>query len=262
MDEEGKKISFPGHIPSGEPNSPLKDRFTEVQLSAVTPPPLAPSISPGLDDTLSGLSLSSAPPPIHSEFQTGLPTIPLLPTSDSRMNSDSTTFNPATTLPGLLSLPGGLPSFPNLPNLNLTALPDLNAVSLAGFPPLAPLPPLNLPSLASLPPMLSQLPSMPPRINSLPPVDLSSFTLPTVSPAPEQPFLKQQLCSQLLLLLWATAATPLSQSQQSLQKPSQRRVRNHRLPRKRRRNTGRVLNPNLLDSLMLSFSLLVSLIFI
>ncbi|XP_012994927.2 Golgi reassembly-stacking protein 2 isoform X2 [Esox lucius] len=189
--EEGKKISFPGHIPSGEPNSPLKDGFTEVQLSAVTPPPVVPSISPGLEDTLSSLSLSSAPPSIHSELQTGLPTVPLLPTSDSSMNPDSTTFNPATTLPGLMSLPGGLPSFPNLPNLNLTALPDLSAVSLAGFPPLAPLPPLNLPSLAPLPPlppMLSQLPSLPPGITSLPPVDLSSFTpltLPTVPPAPE-----------------------------------------------------------------------------
>uniref|UniRef100_A0A8K9XAK7 Golgi reassembly stacking protein 2 n=1 Tax=Oncorhynchus mykiss TaxID=8022 RepID=A0A8K9XAK7_ONCMY len=190
--EEGKKISFPGHIPSGEPISALKDGFTEVQLSAVTPPPAVPSVPTGLEDSLSSLSINSAPPTIPSELQTGLPTVPLLPTSLSPLNPASTTFNPATTLPGLLPLPGGLPPFPNLPNLNLTALPDLSAVSLAGFPPLAPFPPLNLPGLAPLPPlpaMLSQLPLLPQGVTSLPPVDISSFTpltLSTVTPAPEQ----------------------------------------------------------------------------
>ncbi|XP_029478846.2 Golgi reassembly-stacking protein 2-like isoform X1 [Oncorhynchus nerka] len=187
--EEGKKICFPGPIPSGEPISPLKDGFTQVQLSAVTPPPVMPSVPTGLEDSLSGLSISSAPPTIPSEFQTGLPTVPLLPTSISPslspLNPASTTFNPATTLPGLMPIPGSFSLLPNLTNLNLGALPDLSAVSLAGFPPLVPLPPLNLPGLAPLPPMptmLSQLPLLPPGVTSFPPVDLSSLTLPTVAP--------------------------------------------------------------------------------
>ncbi|XP_046883889.1 Golgi reassembly-stacking protein 2 isoform X2 [Hypomesus transpacificus] len=169
--EEGKKISFPGHLPS-EPVSPQKDGFTEVQLSAVTPPPAVPT---GLEDSLSGLSISSALSTIPS-----LPTIPLLPTSTSPslspltpLNPASTTFNPATTLPGLMHLPGGLPPLTNLPNLNFT-LPDLSTMSLAGiaglpppgttaFPPLGPLPPLNLPGLAPLPtlPGLAPLPTLP-----------------------------------------------------------------------------------------------------
>nr|XP_029478846.1 Golgi reassembly-stacking protein 2-like isoform X1 [Oncorhynchus nerka] len=187
--EEGKKICFPGPIPSGEPISPLKDGFTQVQLSAVTPPPVMPSVPTGLEDSLSGLSISSAPPTIPSEFQTGLPTVPLLPTSISPslspLNPASTTFNPATTLPGLMPIPGSFSLLPNLTNLNLGALPDLSAVSLAGFPPLVPLPPLNLPGLAPLhpmPTMLSQLPLLPPGVTSFPPVDLSSLTLPTVAP--------------------------------------------------------------------------------
>ncbi|XP_071399078.1 Golgi reassembly-stacking protein 2 [Centroberyx affinis] len=182
--EEGKKISFPGNA-ANEPVSPLKDGFTEVQLSAVTPPPTAPAVPSGLEDSLSGLSISTAPPTIPSELQTGLPTVPLLPTSSSPslspltpLNPAATSFNPATTLPGLMPLPAGLPPLPNLPNLNL-ALPDLSAVSLAGisnlpppagttaFPPLAPLPPLNLPGLAPLPPLptvlASQLPPLLPQ---------------------------------------------------------------------------------------------------
>lgn len=182
--EEGKKISFPGNSPS-EPVSPLKDGFTEVQLSAVTPP-AAPAVPSGLEDSLSGLSISSsAPPMMPSELQTGLPTVPLLPTSTNPsltpltpLNPATASFNPATTLPGLMPLPGGLPPLPNLPNLNLP-LPDLSAVSLAGsstlpppagttVPSLAPLPPLNLPGLAPLPTMLptmlpSQLPPLLPR---------------------------------------------------------------------------------------------------
>lgn len=197
--EEGKKISFPGHIPS-EPVSPLKDGFTEVQLSAVTPPPVVPT---GLEDSLSGLSISSAPPTIPSELQTGLPTVPLLPTSTSPslsplspLNPASTTFHPATTLPGLMPLPGNLPplpNLPNLPNLNFT-LPDLSAVSLAGisglpppgttaFPPLASLPPLNLPGLSPLPPLPTMLPSQLPLLPqglAFPP---PAVTLPTAPAA-------------------------------------------------------------------------------
>ncbi|XP_064863647.1 Golgi reassembly-stacking protein 2-like isoform X3 [Oncorhynchus nerka] len=145
--EEGKKISFPGQIPS-EPVSPLKDGFTEVQLSAVSPQPAVPSAPTGLKQNLSDLSISSAPLTVPNALQTGL-----------------------------MSLPGGLPPLPNLPNLNFT-LPDFGTVSLpgiggmppAGFPPLAPLPPLNLSMLNS------QLPLVPGV--TLPP---SEFTLPPVS---------------------------------------------------------------------------------
>ncbi|KAM9349436.1 Golgi reassembly-stacking protein 2-like [Symphorus nematophorus] len=174
--EEGKKISFPGNSPS-EPVSPLKDGFTEVQLSAVTPPSTAPVVPTGLEDSLSGLSISTAPPTMPSELQTGLPTVPLLPSSTSPslspltpLNPAATSFNPATTLPGLMPLPAGLPPLPNLPNLNLP-LPDLSAVSLAGappvgttVPPLASLPPLNLPGLAPLPPLPTMLPSQLPPL--------------------------------------------------------------------------------------------------
>ncbi|XP_008431327.1 Golgi reassembly-stacking protein 2-like [Poecilia reticulata] len=165
--EEGKKISFPANS-STEPVSPLKDGFTEVQLSAVTPPSSTPVVSSGLEDGLSGLSISSAPPTMPS-----LPTVPLLPSTSSSsfsplppLNPAAAGFNPATTLPGLMPLPGGLPPLPNLPNLNLP-LPDLSAVSLATsistaagttVPPLAQLPPLSLPGLGQFPPLLPNPP--------------------------------------------------------------------------------------------------------
>ncbi|KAG9277819.1 Golgi reassembly-stacking protein 2 [Astyanax mexicanus] len=162
--EEGKKISFPGHTPS-EPSSPLKDGFTEVQLSAVTPSPVSQTAPTGLEDGLSGLSLSSAPTSIPTELHTGVPTVPLLPTQVNPALGPLPSVNPTTTLPGIMPLPAGLPPLPNLPNLpNLNIpLPDLSAVSLAGISglppsttglpslaPLAPLPPLNLPGLAPL----------------------------------------------------------------------------------------------------------------
>ncbi|XP_037643758.1 Golgi reassembly-stacking protein 2-like isoform X2 [Sebastes umbrosus] len=169
--EEGKKISFPGNSPS-EPVSPLKDGFTEVQLSAVTPPSTVPAVPTGLEDALSGLSISKAPPTMPRELQTGLPTVPLLPSSTNPalgpltpLNPATTGFNPATTLPGLLPLPAGLPPLPNLANLNLP-LPDLSAMSLAGTLPPVPLglPPLNLPGLAPLPLLPTMLPSqLPPN---------------------------------------------------------------------------------------------------
>lgn len=43
----------------------------QVQLSAVTPPPSAPAVPTGLEDSLSGLSISAAPPTMPSELQTG-----------------------------------------------------------------------------------------------------------------------------------------------------------------------------------------------
>uniref|UniRef100_A0A673ZH60 Golgi reassembly stacking protein 2 n=1 Tax=Salmo trutta TaxID=8032 RepID=A0A673ZH60_SALTR len=158
--EEGKKMSFPGQIPS-EPVSPLKDGFTEVQLSAVSPQPAVPSAPTGLEQNLADLSISSASLTVPNALQTGMLGIITL-------HLDAYC---------LMSLPGGLPPLPNLPNLNFT-LPDFGTVSLpgiggippAGFPPLPPLPPLTLSMLNS------QLPLVPGV--TLPP---SEFTLPPVS---------------------------------------------------------------------------------
>ncbi|XP_076159753.1 Golgi reassembly-stacking protein 2 isoform X2 [Alosa pseudoharengus] len=195
--EEGKKISFPGHVPT-EPSSPLKDGFTE--LSAVSPPPTAAPAPTGLEDSLAGLSLASATPAMPSELHTGVPTVPLLPTQVSPSLASVPGVNPATTLPGLMPLPAGLPPLPNLPNLNIP-LPDLSGVSLPGISgmppvvglpplaPLAPLPPLNLPGMAPLPmptmlptSLASTLPAMP--AVSLPPAVILDAT-PAASAAPE-----------------------------------------------------------------------------
>ncbi|XP_056276905.1 Golgi reassembly-stacking protein 2-like [Pseudoliparis swirei] len=163
--EEGKKISFPGSSPS-EPVSPLKDGFTEVQLSAVSPPPAAPA---GLEESLSSLSISTAPPAMPRELQTGLPTVPLLSSSTGHALGPLTPLNPAGFNPA--TIPGGLPPLPNLPNLNLP-LPDLSAMSLAGstltsggtVPSLASLNFPGLPPLPLLPTMLpSQLPPLLPQ---------------------------------------------------------------------------------------------------
>ncbi|XP_066521544.1 Golgi reassembly-stacking protein 2 [Hoplias malabaricus] len=189
--EEGKKISFPGHTPS-EPASPLKDGFTEVQLSAVTPPPATQPAPTGLEDSLPGLSLSSDPSSISSELHTGVPTVPLLPTQVAPALGTLPSVNPNTTLPGLMQLPAGLPPLPNLPNLpNLNIpLPDLSAVSLAGISglppsttglpslaPLAPLPPLNLPGMTPLA-MPGVLPS---TISTIPGVSLPSDLVPATT---------------------------------------------------------------------------------
>ncbi|TNN62554.1 Golgi reassembly-stacking protein 2 [Liparis tanakae] len=200
--EEGKKISFPGSSPS-EPVSPLKDGFTEVQLSAVSPPPAAPA---GLEESLSSLSISTAPPTMPRELQTGLPTVPLLPSSAGHALGPLTPLNPAgfnpATIPGLMSLPGGLPPLPNLPNLNLP-LADLSAMSLAGstltsggtvpslaslnFPGLAPLPllPTMLPS--QLPPLLPQgvVPLLPllPLSAAAPTASVTVTAAPATGPA-------------------------------------------------------------------------------
>ncbi|KAG7466879.1 hypothetical protein MATL_G00147020 [Megalops atlanticus] len=185
--EEGKKISFPGQAPS-EPVSPLKDGFMEVQLSAVSPPPPATSAPSGPKEGLSGLSISSAPPTVSSALNTGVPTVPLLPTQASTSMSTVPPFNPATTLPGLMPLPGGLPPLPNLPNLNVP-LPDLSAMSLpsigglpppTGLPPLAGLPPLNLPGMPPLS-LPSMLPSQPPLVAGATPT-LSEFPAPMAPP--------------------------------------------------------------------------------
>ncbi|XP_034039236.1 Golgi reassembly-stacking protein 2-like [Thalassophryne amazonica] len=194
--EEGKKIHFTGNS-SSEPLSSVKDGFTEVQLSAVVPPPSVPAVSPGLEDSLSGLSISAASPTMPSELQTGLPTVPLLPSSShptfsplGTLNPATTSFNPASTLPGVMPLPGGLPPLPNLPNLNLP-LPDLSAVSLPGASNLPPPQGMTAPVLVSLPslplPNLTPVASLPPLLASqLPPFLSQGVTpvVPTSTPVP------------------------------------------------------------------------------
>ncbi|KAM9789192.1 Golgi reassembly-stacking protein 2 [Neosynchiropus ocellatus] len=200
--EEGKKISFPGNTPSSEPVSPLKDGFTEVQLSAVTPPATAPLLPAGLEDSLSGLAISQAPPTMPSELQTGLPTVPLLPSSTSPslspltpLNPAATSFNAAPRLPGLMPLPDNLPNIMPLPDLSAMTLPGatLPPVNAAGVAALASSPPLNLSSFPPLHfPGLNPLKPLP--LDPLLPLDMTQFlstaTAPTtasvtVTPAPQ-----------------------------------------------------------------------------
>ncbi|XP_067108411.1 Golgi reassembly-stacking protein 2-like [Osmerus mordax] len=199
--EEVKKISPPAYTPS-EPLSPLKDGFTEVQLSAVSPPPAVPSsVPPGAEPDLSGLSISSAPPTLPHTLQTGAPTVPLLNQVTSCPDS-LPSVNPSTaTLPGLMSIPVGLPPFPNLPNLNIT-LPDFGTVTIPGIRGLPPtgfptLPPLNLP--ATFPLQQALLPGLAPVGLSLPPLPGAStppakqtpgLILEAVSSPPCAPLLK------------------------------------------------------------------------
>lgn len=165
--EEGKKISLPGQV-TGTPVTPLKDGFTEVQLSSVSPPSLSPSGTAGIEQSLSGLSISSSPPAVSSVLSTGVPTVPLL----SQVNQSLASVppvNPATTLPSLMPLTGGLPNLsnlPSLPNFNLPAPHIMPGVTLPelgdpGLPPLPSLPPRNLTGIAPLPLPSEFLPPFP-----------------------------------------------------------------------------------------------------
>ncbi|XP_006866679.1 PREDICTED: Golgi reassembly-stacking protein 2 [Chrysochloris asiatica] len=152
--EEGKKISLPGQM-TGPPMTPLKDGFTEVQLSSVNPPSLSPPGTTGIEESLSGLSISSTPPAVSNVLSTGVPTVPLLPPQLSQSLSPIPPINPATTLPGLMPLPAGLPNLSALPNLNLPAPHIMPGVGLPeimnpGLAPLPSLPPRNLPGIAPL----------------------------------------------------------------------------------------------------------------
>uniref|UniRef100_A0A8D0CKS7 Golgi reassembly stacking protein 2 n=1 Tax=Scleropages formosus TaxID=113540 RepID=A0A8D0CKS7_SCLFO len=154
--EEGKKINFTGQVPS-EPVNPMKDGFTEVQLSAVTPPPAVPSAAPGLEEGLSSLSITSATPTIPSVLHTGVPTVPLLPTQVSPSLTTVPSIGPATTLPG-----------------QTHSVPILLVCVPTGFTPLHPMPPINLPGMAPL-----AVPTM------LPPV--TGMTLPpSMTPVPTE----------------------------------------------------------------------------
>uniref|UniRef100_UPI00398E4FDD Golgi reassembly-stacking protein 2 isoform X1 n=1 Tax=Pristiophorus japonicus TaxID=55135 RepID=UPI00398E4FDD len=160
---EGKKISLPGQQP-GTPISPIKDGFTEVQLSAVTSPSAA---NTNLQQGLSGLSLGTVPPSVSSVLNTGVPTVPLLPSSvNSSPGTIPTNINVDTTLSGLMPLASGLPNLPKLPNLNIT-LQNLAPVTLPGIGVIPP--PTGFSSAAQLPPL--NLPGMPP------------LTMPTMYPS-------------------------------------------------------------------------------
>lgn len=163
--EEGKKISLPGQM-TGTPITPLKDGFTEVQLSSVNPPSLSPPGTTDIEQSLSGLSISSTPPAVSNVLSTGVPTVPLLPPQVNQSLTSVPPMNPATTLPGLMPLPAGLPSLPVLPNLNLPTPPVVPGVSLPelvnpGLPPLPSLPSRSLAGLAPLPVPSEFLPAFP-----------------------------------------------------------------------------------------------------
>ncbi|XP_021494898.1 Golgi reassembly-stacking protein 2 [Meriones unguiculatus] len=166
--EEGKKISLPGQM-TGTPVTPLKDGFTEVQLSSVSPPSLSAPGTAGIEQSLSGLCVSSAPPAGSSVLSTGVPTVPLLPPPVNQSLASVPPMNPATTLPSLMPLPAGLPSLPNLPSLSNFSLPAphiMPGVSLPelgnpGLPSLPSLPPRNLPGIAPLPMPSEFLPPFP-----------------------------------------------------------------------------------------------------
>lgn len=163
--EEGKKISLPGQMAS-TPITPLKDGFTEVQLSSVSPPSLSAPGTAGIEQSLSGLSISSAPPAVSSVLSTGAPTVPLLPPPVNPSLASGPSMNPATPLPSLMPLPAGLPTLPNLPNFNLPAphlMPGVGLPELGnpGLPPLPSLPPRNFPGIAPLPMPSEFLPSFP-----------------------------------------------------------------------------------------------------
>ncbi|XP_074071833.1 Golgi reassembly-stacking protein 2 [Macrotis lagotis] len=187
--EEGKKINLPGQMTASTPVTPLKDGFTEVQLSSVNPSPLSPPGTTGIEQGLSGLSISSTPSTVSNVLSTGVPTVPLLPPKVNQSISSVPPVNPAATLPGLVPLPAGLPNLRNLSNLNLPApqlIPGagLPEVMHPGLPPLPSLPPLNLSGITPLSMPSEFLPSFPlvPEVSS----ELLS-SLPPVGSLPSDP---------------------------------------------------------------------------
>ncbi|XP_072903381.1 Golgi reassembly-stacking protein 2 isoform X3 [Hemitrygon akajei] len=158
---EGKKISLPG---PGASVSPLKDGFTEVQLSAVSS---ATATNTNLQQGLSGLSLGTSP--VNSVLNTGVPTVPLLPSSaNSTSSTVPASINVDATLTSLMPLPSGLPNLPNLPNVDLT-LQNLAPVTLPGIGVVPPFTGYPSSSATQLPPL---------NLSGLPPL-----TMPTMYPS-------------------------------------------------------------------------------
>ncbi|KAM7104141.1 Golgi reassembly-stacking protein 2 isoform 2-T2 [Molossus nigricans] len=212
--EEGKKISLPGQI-TGTPITPLKDGFTEVQLSSVNPPSLSPPGTIEIEQGLSGLSISSTTPAVSNVLSTGVPTVPLLPQVNQSLTSVPS-INPATSLPGLMPLPAGLPNLPVLPNLNLPTPHVMPGVSLPelvnpGLPPLPSLSSRNLPGIAALPMPSEFLPSFPlvPEVSSAAGSGelLSSFP-PTSSPPSDPVVTTARADAASALTLDVTLPTP------------------------------------------------------
>nr|CAJ82834.1 golgi reassembly stacking protein 2 [Xenopus tropicalis] len=186
--EEGKNISMPGQVP-GAPVSPLKDGFTEVQLSSVNSPPTLPLGTAGIEASMSGLSIGASSPVVSSAINAGLPTVPVI-TPQINPSLAPVALNPAVSLPSIMPLSTGLPhlqNLPNLPNINMpaphliprTGLPDLSQ-AVAGLPPLGPLPHLNLTGMPPLP-VPSQFPAFPlaPMVGDIPPPLLDHSLAPT-----------------------------------------------------------------------------------
>ncbi|KAF7668761.1 hypothetical protein LDENG_00283950 [Lucifuga dentata] len=148
-----KNISCPAQTPR-EPLPPPTDGFTEVHLSAVVPTVPVSTISAELEQRLAGLSVSSDPAAVLSTLHTGTAGV-TPPNQGASSHTVPLSVNPPVTVPGFMPLPGGLPSLPNLPNLNISlpgvgqVLPSGVGVQAAG------LPPLHLPSVipgVTLPP--------------------------------------------------------------------------------------------------------------
>uniref|UniRef100_G1NWZ2 Golgi reassembly stacking protein 2 n=1 Tax=Myotis lucifugus TaxID=59463 RepID=G1NWZ2_MYOLU len=164
--EEGKKISLPGQM-TGTPITPLKDGFTEVQLSSVNPPSLSPPGTTDIEQSLSGLSISSTAPAISNVLSTGVPTVPLLPPQVNQSLTSVPSMNPATTLPVLIPLAAFLGQLVNTNSyVTMTTLLVLGgcmicAVFVLGLPPLPSLSSRNLPGIAALPLPSEFLPSFP-----------------------------------------------------------------------------------------------------
>ncbi|XP_077010229.1 Golgi reassembly-stacking protein 2 [Tamandua tetradactyla] len=192
--EEGKKISLPGQM-TGTPITPLKDGFTEVQLSSVNPPSLSPSGTTEIEQSLSGLSISSTSPVVSNVLSTGIPTVPLLSLQVSQSLTSVPPMNLATTtLPGLMPLPAGLPDLPTLPNLNLPTphiMPGVGFPEVVnpGLPPLPFLPPQDIPGIEPLPMPSKFLPPFPlaPEISSAASSGELLSSLPPTSNPPSDP---------------------------------------------------------------------------
>ncbi|XP_069472291.1 Golgi reassembly-stacking protein 2 isoform X2 [Ambystoma mexicanum] len=169
--EEGKNIVLPGQTHSA-PISPLKDGFTEVQLSSANSPLTLPPPLTGIE-SLSGLSIGPNLTTVNSVQSTGVPTVPLLPSQLNPSLSSVSPLHPATTLAGLLPLSSGLPDVTKLHNLNMPAPHFIQGSGLQDF--------VN----PGLPPAVSahvRMPGMPPLALS-PEFPTSFAVIPGVSTA-------------------------------------------------------------------------------
>ncbi|XP_063789562.1 Golgi reassembly-stacking protein 2 isoform X2 [Pseudophryne corroboree] len=166
--EEGKNISLPGQRP-GAPASPLKDGFTEVQLSSVNSLPSLPVITPGIEASLAGLSLNSSSPAVTGALNSGLQTVPVL-TPQINHSLAPVPLNPAVSLPV-----SSLPPIGPLPPLNLPGLPPLSVTPQFSTFPLAPIAADLVPSL------LDHSPAPPMDNGTSPAEDLSSADFPATA---------------------------------------------------------------------------------